>query len=131
MIRAHKNAVLARLKLDSVLSTATFDGEVSGTPSKYCVVYVNSGRRESERFSGPSQFATFAITIHSVGTTAEQAQLVAERVFAQLLDWTPTVVGRNCRRIRHAVSRPVDMDKSVSPVLYYAVDVFDLTSAPA
>lgn len=131
MIRAHVDAVLARLRADSILADSTFDGQVVGTPERYCVVYSSGGVRNSERLTGRSVFADFSFTIHSVGSTAEQARLVEERVIAQLLDWTPTIAGRNCRRMMHVVSRPVDMDKDVSPPLFYGVDVFDLTTAPA
>lgn len=92
---------------------------------------MDSGYREVERFTGAHDLATFAITVHSVGTTSEQAQLVAERVMAQLLDYTPTISGRSCRRIRHAASRPVALDEGVSPPMYFCVDVFDLSSTPA
>ncbi|MHB9004004.1 MAG: hypothetical protein ACYC6C_08055, partial [Coriobacteriia bacterium] len=124
MIRAHVDVVLARLRGDAVLAGATFDGRVEGTPEAYCVVYAGGGVRKSERLTGRSVFADFSFTIHSVGSTAEQARLVEERVLAQLVDWVPTVVGRNCRRMVHAVSRPVGMDNDVSPPLFYGVDVF-------
>lgn len=131
MIRAHKNAVLARLREDAILADSTFEGEVSARPARYCTVYVDSGFRQVERFTGGSGVADFSFTIHSVGSTQEQAQLVAERVFAQLLDWTPTIAGRNSRRMRHVASRPVAYDTDIDPPLYFAVDVFDLTTAPA
>lgn len=130
MIRAHKNAVLARLREDAILADSTFGGEVTTRPARYCTVYVDSGFRQVERFTGGSGVADFSFTIHSVGSTQEQAQLVAERVFAQLLDWTPTIAGRNSRRMRHVASRPVAYDTDIDPPLYFAVDVFDLTTAP-
>lgn len=131
MIRAHVDAVLARLRADPILSDSTFDGQVVGSPARYCVVYASGGARKAERLTGGSVFADFTFTIHSVGTTPEQARLVEERIIAQLMDWTPIIAGRNCRRTVHAVSRPVAMDKDVSPPLFFAVDGFDLTTAPA
>lgn len=130
MIRAHKDAILTRLRQDSVLSTATFEGVVTDRPQRYCTVFTNSGYRSVERLAGPSATATFTYTIHSVGSTPEQAQAVAERVFAQLLDFTPTVANRQCGRLRHAASQPVQKDSDVTPALYYCVDQFDLTSDP-
>jgi hypothetical protein len=130
-IRAHKTAVLDRLKADPFLASITFEGIVTGGPSHYVSVFVNSGFREAERLTGPQATSTFTFTIHSVGSTPDQAQLVAEHVFAQLLDYTPTVTGRRARRIRHAVSQPVQEDRDVTPWIYYCVDQFDLTSEPA
>lgn len=131
MIRAHKAPVFARLRADSILSTATFDGEVTNRPSRYCSVYMNGGLRDSERLSGPSAFADFRITIHSIGSTVEQCQLVQERVMAQLIDYTPPVAGRNPRRLRHVASVEVEMDTDIDPPLYIARDVFEWTTAPA
>jgi hypothetical protein len=48
----------------------------------------------------------------------------------QQLDYTPTVAGRQCGSLRHAASQPVQIDRDVSPPLYYCVDEFDLTSDP-
>ena len=131
MIRAHKASLFGRMREDGILSTATFDGEVTNRPSRYCSVYMSGGLRESERFTGPSAFADFRITIHSVGTTIEQAQLVQERVMAQLIDATPAVAGRNPRRIRHVVSVEVELDTDIDSPLYLARDVFEWTTAPA
>lgn len=123
------NAILSRLREDSVLSTVTFEGAVTDRPQRYCTVFTNSGYRTVERVTGPSATAEFTYTVHSVGSTPMQAQAVAERVFAQLLDYVPTVEGRQCSRLRHAGSQPVQQDFDV-PDLYYCVDQFDLTSDP-
>jgi hypothetical protein len=132
LIRAHVDAVLERLRADAVLADSTFDGDVTGSPERYCNVYVNNGVRDQTRFTGPQSRAEFSFTIHSVGTDRKQAQLVAERVFAQLLDWTPTVPGRQCLRMRHAVSQPVQKDPDTAdPTYWYGFDVFDLISDPA
>lgn len=131
MIRAHKQAILERLRQDSVLSPVTFEGVVTDRPQRYCTVFTNSGFRTVERLAGPSATATFTFTVHSVGTTPEQAQAVAERVFAQLLDYTPTVTGRLCGRLRHAASQPVQLDTDGGTNLYYCVDEFDITTDPA
>lgn len=130
MIRAHTAAILARLREDTVLSTVTFEGVVTERPQRYCTVFTNSGYRTVERLAGPSATATFTYTIHSVGSDPQQAQAVAERVFAQLLDYVPTVAGRVSGRLRHAASQPVQLDTDVSPALYYCVDQFDLTTDP-
>lgn len=131
MIRAHKQAIIDRLKADPFLAAITFDGLVTDGPSHYASVFMNNGYREAERLTGPPVTATFTATIHSVGTTPDQAQLVAEHVFAQLLGHTPTVTDRQCRRIRHAASQPVQADRDVTPWIWFCADQFDLTSDPA
>lgn len=129
-IRDHANAVLARLRADTVLAGCTFEGVVIDRPDRYCTLFLDNGEWEADRFTGPQDVATFTATIHSVGSTAEQAQMVAERVFAQLLGFTPTVANRYCRRIRHVNSQPVQLDQDVSPPLYWCADTFSFTSSP-
>jgi len=130
-IRAVKNALLARLRADPVLKDCTYEGVVTTRPARYVTVYSDSGLREAERFTGGQWTSTQSFTVHSVGSTPDQAQFVAEKVFAQLLDHVLVVPERQCRRIRHGSSQPVQLDSAVSPPLWYTVDEFDVTSTPA
>lgn len=131
MIREMKAAVLARLRQDSVLASSTFEGVVTNRPNRYAAVFSDSGFRTAERFTGPQGTSSQSFTVHSVGTTPDQAQAIADRVFAQLLDWTPAVEGRVCRRMRHEASEPVQIDRDVTPPMFYGVDVFEVTSSPS
>lgn len=136
MILEHKQAVLDRLRTDSALANKTFDSEVKSTNGAavlppYCVVYTNQGQREVERLNASQTRANFTFTIHSVGTSAEQAQAVAEKVYTQLLGFKPTIAGRNCWPVRAEMSQSVRMDKDVLPPVFYAVDEFTLSSTPA
>lgn len=133
MIRAHKNAVLTRLRQDTLLAGRTYEpDEIIKGAEAYCVVYSDNGWQEQSRLTGPLARVTYTYTIHSVARTQDAAQKLAESVYAQLLNWTPTVTGRKCWRIRPAASQPVrkDDDARIIP-LYYGVDVFELTSEPA
>jgi len=129
-MRAVKNAVLARLREDSALKDRVFEGVVTNRPTRYVTVFSDSGQRSQERFTGGQWASTQTFVIHSVSESPDKAQIEADRVFAKLLDWTPTVEGRRCRRVRHASSQPVQYDTDVSPPLYYCVDEFDVTSTP-
>ena len=94
-------------------------------------MFIDNGVREQERFTGGQSTADFGITVHSVGTTPEQAQWVAERVYAQLLGARLTIPGRKARPVRAITSQPLQKDTDVSPPLFYCVDVFGLTTTPA
>ena len=107
MILEHKQAVLARLRADTALANKTYDTEVKST----------NGVAVS--------------TIHSVGSTAEQAQAVAAKVYKQLMGFKPTVADRSCWPMRAEMSQAVRPDKFVLPVVFYAVDEFTLSSTPA
>lgn len=130
-IRAHKQAILDRLRADPILTDATFEGVVTDRPSRYVAVFIDSGYRYSERLTGAQATADYGVTAHSVGTTPDQAQFVAERVFAQLLGHVLQVPGFRCRRVRHEASQPTQIDRDIDPPLFYAVDVFEFTSEPA
>jgi hypothetical protein len=130
-IRAHAKAVVDQLQTDPILNGATFQGLVLNRPSRYCTVHMDSGRRIADRFTGPQSQQDYTITIHSAGTSTEQAQLVAERVYAALLGVVLTVPGRKCHRVRSIDSQPVELDRDVTPPLFYSTDVFELVSDPA
>ena len=129
-IRLHVNAVLARLREDSILATCTYQGVVDDRPTRFIAVFPDAGFREQSRYTGGQIQETYSFTIHSVGQTPEQAQLLAERVYAQLLGAKLTIAGRVCRPMRSVVSRPIQVDRDVTPVMHYSVDVFELTTEP-
>lgn len=125
MIRDVKAAVIARLRTDTTLTV--YDSEAPATVGQsYVVLYMNSGYRVSDRFTGPSNTALFTFTLHSVGLNPDQTQFVQERVLAKLVDWTPTVTGHNPQRMRHEVSLPARVDTDAATKRWFAVDQFDL-----
>lgn len=128
--RALKQAVLARLREPSVMANVVYEGAVPAVAGRqwYVVVYTNTGLREIPRFTGNSSQITQTFTIHSVGLTPDQAQLTADRVMTQLLDFRPNVSGWNTRRMTHEVSRPTEVDRDPTPPLFYNVDEFDLVA---
>lgn len=130
-IRDHAAAIQTRLEQDSVLAGSTFQGVVTDRPQRYCTFFLTSGRRYADRLTGPDVAADFTVTVHSVGSDVTQAQAVAERVFAQLLNFTPTVAGRTCSWLRHTASMPTQRDDTVTPSLYYSVDEFTFNSYPS
>ncbi|OJX72829.1 hypothetical protein [Leifsonia sp. 71-9] len=130
MIRAHVDAFLAQIRLDDELADTTFDGDVTGTPDRYCVVTFNSGDRYGDRLTGPEVAATFRAGVRSVGATRDQAQFVAERVFAQVMNVHLEVPGRQLGLIRHAGGQPTTKDDTVTPPLFVATDFFEFDSDP-
>lgn len=130
MTRAHDAKVLARLREIPALSETVFDGEVEGRPQRYVLVHSNRGIARPDRLAGYSLRRRKTYWVHSVGASKSQADAVAERVIAQLLDWIPGVDGWACERISHEASEPVQKDDSRVPVLYYGVDQFDFYTTP-
>jgi hypothetical protein len=131
LIRAHKDAVLTRLREDGILTGCTFEGVVEARPHRYATLFIDSGLRSSDRLLGSSVTATFTVLVHSVGVSPDQAQLVADRVLTQLVDWTPAVDGFRCRRLRHTLTVPVQRDPDGLPPVFFCVDEFTLTTQPS
>jgi hypothetical protein len=136
VIRAHKAAVLARLRADPSMASNVIDGIVDPIAPvvlpPYVVVSMDSGRRTVERESSEQPTAAeFRIIIHSVGVDADQAGYFAERVMAQLLGWRPTVAGWAPQSMQHVRSVPVQPDTTVNPASQYITDVFTLTTRRA
>lgn len=136
MIRALADQVLARLRASSPLSTVVVDGAVDPNDPEvkppYVVVYVNSGRRSTERESSeqPTRADSKIIT-HCVGVDANQARYFSEKVLEQLLGWRPVIAGWAPAAIAHDRSLPVETDKSTSPPTQYLTDSFTLVSRKA
>lgn len=136
MIRAHVDAVLARLGAHAVLAGRVVDGGVDDAadvkPPPYIVVYVDSGQRSTERLSNVMpERADFAVTVKSVGEDRNQAHAFAEAVMEQLLGWAPTVTGRRITALRHGLSLAPERDTDFSPVVYEGSDDFMFTSRKA
>lgn len=131
LIEDHVEAVLARLREDTVLADGVFDGDVTEDLGQYVNVHHDTGVYESRTYIDITSDVEITFTIHSVGDTRWEAVWRSGRVMAQLLDWIPTVPGRRCMRMKHAGSQPVALDRDVTPPKHYAVDRFVLRSIPA
>jgi hypothetical protein len=131
VIRATRAAVKSRLLQLPELQGSVFHGVVTDRPERYITFFLNSGVRSPYRYTGASTRADFTVTVHSVGKTDEQVGWLQERVLGQFVDWVPELVGRKCFRLTHEVARPTDLDDSLSPPLFYAVDEFDFSTFPA
>jgi hypothetical protein len=117
--------VLARLRSDTQLANAVYEGTVTTPPARYVSVFAPIGRDTSDRLGGVSNVNDTTYTIHSVGTTVEQAKWVARRVAALLTDHVIPGVGR----LTHPVSREPQLDRDANPPLWYLVDQYDLTDS--
>jgi hypothetical protein len=128
--RAVKNALLSRLREDASLKSIVHEGVVTDRPSRYVTVYADTGRRSAGRLTGPQTTATQYFTVHSVGTTPDKAQEVAERVITQLCDHVLLVEGRDCWPVTHEESQPAALDADSNPPLHYCIDEFEVVSTP-
>jgi hypothetical protein len=119
-------AVLARLRSDSQLANAVYEGTVTTPPERYVSVFAPIGVDSGDRLAGPSNVNDTTYTIHSIGRTVDQAKWVARRVNALLKDFEP-IPGKG--QLTHPVSRLPQLDREANPPLWYLVDQYDLTDS--
>lgn len=130
MIAAHVDAV--RNLVDAVANVTVYDGTVPNSPVlPYVVMYGDQGAAEANAYTEVSSFRRFRVQTTTVAANQPQARALAERVESALLDVRPTVAGRTCVPIRKETSQPVRRDDDVDPPVFYAVDVWVLSSVPA
>lgn len=130
-MRAHKAAVLARLREDARL--AVFDGDTNDADAAlravpYVVVYADTGMYDADRLTLEQVNAEYEYEIQCVHASPDAAQAVAEVVMAKLMNWRPTVDGSSCWPIRHVSSDEIRRDKTLNQ--FYTDDVYSLRSTP-
>ena len=130
MIEAHVSAV--RNLVDAVPNVTIYDGTVPNDPAyPYVVLYADQGAAFANAYTEVSTFRTFRVQTTTVAANQPQARALAERVESALLDVRPTVTGRKCAPIRTETAQPVRRADDVDPVVFYAVDIWALSSVPA
>ncbi len=130
MIRAHRQAVLA--KLQAVPQLTTYDGLVPNLPEHpYVVLWMSAPNRLSSRMCGVQSDAVQTFATTAVATDANQIGWVQEKVHGALVDAAVTVTGRSCERVKHEDTAPIDIDYDVDPPVLTAVDIWRFLSIPA
>jgi hypothetical protein len=126
-MRVHDAAFIAAIKTDPELTAATFEGTVTGGPSRYVSVFPRESRTPG-RFTGPHSKLTNEYVVHSVGGTPDQAKWAREHMLEKVLDVTLAISGWKNQRIHFVTSQPIAIDKDPSPPLWYCVDVLSYDS---
>ena len=86
---------------------------------------------DSQTLCGTRSRADNEIQTTCVGSTTEQAQLYAQKVREQVEEKRPTISGQQTGLIRNEYSQPAQRDSDVTPPVFYAVDGWSFTTAPA
>lgn len=131
MITAHLDAV--RSLISSVPNVRLYrPADVPNSPSyPYIVLRAGRGVPTIIDMSDTSTFSTFRFRLTYVAIDERQVEALTERIDAALLDVTPVVTGRTTGQLAKPISRPVEDDTDVDPVVLYAVDEWEFSSVPA
>lgn len=131
MIVETKNAIIARLNTDPLLASCGHEGVVTDRPEQYWTIFIDSGRRGSDRLGGLPTQGRFRFWIHWVGALPEQAQRLADRGLPLLAGHQLVIAGYAPKRIQHTDSQAVALDSTVRPPVHYGVDQFAVQVDPA
>ncbi|GAA2566367.1 hypothetical protein GCM10010435_44430 [Winogradskya consettensis] len=141
MRNAHAEAFLTRARAATGPALSVFDGSVPSKPPPkppYVVVYFRFVTPDGERAPQLVNLEDTTLPVemyayvHAVGVTAQAAREVADRVFGQVMGWTPEITDRICGPVRHDDSQPPERDESTAlGTVFDAVDVYRLQTLPA
>ncbi len=127
-LRGHADAVKAAL---AGTGRPVGDGTGKGLALPYSVLYEVAGGSLGGPVARPYDDADQMYQVTSVGSTAEQARWMADKVRAALLGSVWAVAGRSTMRVGLDVTSGLLRDDDVQPPLYYCADRYRVTTTPA
>lgn len=140
----HAAAVLAQLRTSGDPDLTVFDGKVPRPPEvptlpvpPYVLVRFTfrwlGARDRPDASDLTMRSRAFQVTArcYSVATTAQGIRALTNRVSVALLDWTPSVTGRNCSPMRHDDDFEVPPDEQTGTAYFQLGDDYRFTSYPA
>jgi len=136
LLTDHDNAILARLREHDYLTPVVFKGKVPRLPdgtirNAYINVHASGRPYVAERRDGRRVQVARSYLINAVSTDPAEVERLQGAVVAQLLDFRPTIPGRNAWRLAYEASTAMRPDESTTPWLWYTTDQFDLNTTPA
>jgi hypothetical protein len=135
-------AMQALVQQVTVLASSTFvtltPALTTGQPPRaypYAIIHPTGGVDEQARFTGPYTTEHPEFTIHLVGGTANQVQVLTDLLKGVVkpsgLGIIPTVSGRRNQRMFWRQPIPIQTNTEVTPPMVYAVVETGWTSEPA
>lgn len=139
-MRHHTKWLKATIEEIPALEAATFvteakrdDGAEIEPP--YAVMQPTDGTDEATRLAGPSATQNPRWVIHGVGTTPDQAAWVGEQLKKKLivggLGIVPDIPGENPGRMWLSSPMPIQIDRDVSPPVFFHVTECGFHTDPA
>jgi len=111
---------------------AGFPNEDTTQPfAGYAVLYQGVTTRIDGPSSDPDADTVAEYQVTSIGVTRVQASWVADNARAALLTTPLVVAGRSVQLVEWASGSTATRDDAVTPPLFYAVDMYAVTSSPA
>lgn len=144
MTWADTSAVVTTIKTVPIVSSSVYVTEApkptppaTALPLPYVIVHPTDGTDEQQRFTGPNTIQSPEVTLHIVGESAHQVQVLTGLIRAKFQPSpsgfvnAPTVSGRRNRDAYWRAPTPVQTDRDVTPHLIYQVIEMGWVSEPA
>jgi len=136
MSKKQSDAVKARIETVPALATKTFKTVVThGTTAPYCVIHGAAGEDSQERLAGPASTMHPRYTLHIVGTTADQVEVITDLVKAKFIlngyGIPLAVAGETCSGLWWSVPGPPVAQSDPQPAIVYQVVELGWTADPA
>lgn len=131
MIAEHAAPIVAALTVAPPSPIRVFDSAVApNTVPPYVVVYVAVSLPEAVGMEEVADLVVTTARVHSVGGSAEANRNVADWVMGVLLGLQPSVVGRDCGRVKWDDGRQLDVNEETGQRVLSQLDVYRYFSVP-
>lgn len=127
----HAQAGIARLQADATLVVVDKAPVGVSQAPPYVRVYTHIERpagHHANKLAGTSDTYVVRWYCHCVGANDTSSRTVAMRVRAALLDYRPTIAGRDCGLIRMDSSVPAQRDESTGAMVIDSLLIFSMSS---
>jgi hypothetical protein len=97
----------------------------------YAVLYQGVTTDIDGPVSDPNADTASEYQVTSIGVTRPQASFVADKARHAMLEQTLTVTGRCVQLVEWTQGRNAERDDDVTPPLFYAIDIYTISTSPA
>lgn len=96
----------------------------------YAVLYQGVTADIDGPVSDPNADTTSEYQVTSIGVTRAQASFVADKARHTMLEQTLAVPGRCVQLVEWSQGRNAERDDDVTPPLFYAIDIYSISTSP-
>ena len=97
----------------------------------YAVVFQSITSLIDGPLDDPNADVVAEYQVTSIGVTRASASFIADKAKATLLNTPLTVPGRTVQLVEWVLGRPAERDDDVTPPLFYAIDIYSISTSPA
>lgn len=105
--------------------------DTTSTFTPYVVVHTGIVSGIDGPVSDPYADTVAEYQLTCIGVTADQARVVSDLAKDAMLAQSLSITGRHLQLVEWTTGRPTERDDSVTPPLFYAIDIYSVSTSPA